>query len=146
MTNDTQEADRRIVVGVDGSDSSKKALRLAADLAEAFGARLHALAIWQYPAEYGWAVPPAAWDPRETMAEILSQTIDAAFGGRPPAGLVSRVLEGGAARVLLDESEGAFMLVVGSRGHGGFAGLLLGSVSSNVAEHATCPVVIAHGV
>jgi nucleotide-binding universal stress UspA family protein len=51
----------------------------------------------------------------------------------------------GAAKVLIDASQGATMLVVGSRGHGGFAGLLLGSVSANVAEHASCPVLIIHG-
>jgi nucleotide-binding universal stress UspA family protein len=56
-----------------------------------------------------------------------------------------RVYEGGAAKVLLDACDGAVMLVVGSRGHGGFAGLLLGSVSANVAEHASCPVFIVHG-
>jgi nucleotide-binding universal stress UspA family protein len=50
-----------------------------------------------------------------------------------------------AAKVLLDVSQGAIMLVVGSRGHGGFAGLLLGSVSANVAEHAPCPVLVIHG-
>ena len=55
------------------------------------------------------------------------------------------VLEGNAARILLDQSVGAFMLVVGSRGHGGFTGLLLGSVSASVAEHAHCPVLVVHG-
>jgi nucleotide-binding universal stress UspA family protein len=55
------------------------------------------------------------------------------------------VSEGGAAKVLLDTSQGAIMTVVGSRGHGGFAGLLLGSVSANVAEHASCPVLVIHG-
>jgi nucleotide-binding universal stress UspA family protein len=49
------------------------------------------------------------------------------------------------AKVLLDESRGATMLIVGSRGHGGFAGLLLGSVSANCAEHATSPVMVIHG-
>jgi nucleotide-binding universal stress UspA family protein len=55
------------------------------------------------------------------------------------------VREGGAAKVLLEVSEGAAMVIVGSRGHGGFTGLLLGSVSANVAEHASCPVLIIHG-
>jgi nucleotide-binding universal stress UspA family protein len=55
------------------------------------------------------------------------------------------VHEGGASKVLLDASEGAIMLVVGSRGHGGFAGLMLGSVSANVAAHASCPVLVIHG-
>ena len=71
----------------------------------------------------------------------------AVFGDQRPAGLKLelQVREGGAAKVLLGASEGADMLVVGSRGHGGFAGLLLGSVSANVAEHASCPVFIVHG-
>ena len=64
----------------------------------------------------------------------------------PDAGAGRRLVnEGGAAGVLLDASQGAIMLVVGSRGHGGFTGLLLGSVSANVAEHATCPVLVIHG-
>jgi len=56
-----------------------------------------------------------------------------------------RVVEGRPAAVLVDESQGADLLVVGSRGHGGFAGLLLGSVSQQCAHHAACPVVIVHG-
>jgi nucleotide-binding universal stress UspA family protein len=67
------------------------------------------------------------------------------FGGRRPPGLRTDVREGNAARVLLEASEGARMLVVGSRGHGGFAGLLLGSVSAACAEHASCPVLVLHG-
>jgi nucleotide-binding universal stress UspA family protein len=67
------------------------------------------------------------------------------FGGDRPAGLVTRVEQGGAARILIDVSQGANLLVVGSRGHGGFAGLLLGSVSSACAEHAACPVLVVHG-
>jgi nucleotide-binding universal stress UspA family protein len=72
-------------------------------------------------------------------------TAEAVFGDQPPAGLQRQVREGGAAKVLLDAGESAIILVVGSRGHGGFAGLLLGSVSANVAEHASCPVLVIHG-
>jgi nucleotide-binding universal stress UspA family protein len=79
------------------------------------------------------------------MEKVLEDTLQAAFGDQLPAGMVAEVREGGAARVLLDAAEGASLLVVGSRGHGGFAGLLLGSVSANVAEHASCPVLIIHG-
>ena len=55
------------------------------------------------------------------------------------------VQEGLPAKVPLDESKGATMLIVGSRGHGGFSGMLLGSVSANCAEHATCPMLVIHG-
>lgn len=145
MTENAGSGQYRIVVGVDGSDHSRKALRWAAQLATIFGARLEAVAAWEYPPSFGWSVVPDDWNPREDTRRMLEQTIEEMFGGQPPAGLELEVGEGTAARVLLDASKDAQLLVVGSRGHGGFAGLLLGSVSANVAEHATCPVLIIHG-
>jgi nucleotide-binding universal stress UspA family protein len=135
----------RIVVGVDGSPSSQQALRWGARAAAAFGAGLDAVTAWDFPAGYGFGSVPSDWDPAQDMRTVLDQTIQAVFGDQPPAGLRRLVNEGGAARVLLNASQGAIMLVVGSRGHGGFAGLLLGSVSANVAEHASCPVLVIHG-
>ena len=135
----------RIVVGVDGSAHSEQALRWAASLAALFGARLEAVSAWDFPASSGWTSIPSDWDPARDMRKVLDDSVRAAFGDQPPAGLQRQVREGGAAKVLLDASQGAIMLVVGSRGHGGFAGLLLGSVSANVAEHAVCPVLVIHG-
>jgi nucleotide-binding universal stress UspA family protein len=135
----------RIVVGVDGSRPSRQALRWAAHLAATFGAGLDAVTAWDFPAGYGWASVPSDWDPAQDMRTVLDETVTEVFGDQPPAGLRRQVTEGGAAKVLLDASQGAIMLVVGSRGHGGFAGLLLGSVSANVAEHASCPVLVIHG-
>ncbi len=135
----------RIVVGVDGSGPSLDALRWAAHFASVFGARLDVVTSWEYPQNFGWATASSEWNPAEDMKNVLDDAIRAVFGDRPPAGVQAVVREGGAARVLLDASQGATMLVVGSRGHGGFAGMLLGSVSSNVAEHAPCPVFIVHG-
>ena len=135
----------RIVVGVDGSQPSQQALRWGAHLAAVFGAGLDAVTAWEFPAMYGWASVPSDWDPAQDMRTALDQTVQEVFGDRRPAGLRRLVNEGGAAGVLLDASQGAIMLVVGSRGHGGFTGLLLGSVSANVAEHATCPVLVIHG-
>jgi nucleotide-binding universal stress UspA family protein len=85
------------------------------------------------------------WDPRVDMDRILNAAVDAAFGPRRPADMNLIVCEGNPVNVLLEHSAGALMLVVGSRGHGGFAGMLLGSVSAAVAEHATCPVLVVHG-
>jgi nucleotide-binding universal stress UspA family protein len=135
----------RIVVGVDGSQPSQQALRWGAHLAATFGASLDAVIAWGIPAAAGWGAVPSDWNPAEDMHKALDETIHEVFGGQPPAGLRRLVQEGGAAEVLLDASRGATMVVVGSRGHGGFAGLLLGSVSSNVAEHASCPVLVIHG-
>ena len=135
----------RIVVGVDGSQHSLDALVWAAHFAAIFGARLDAVAAWEYPQSYGWAAIAPEWDPGQDMAKVLDDAVRAVFDDQPPAGMRLQVREGGAAKVLLGACEGAVMLVVGSRGHGGFVGLLLGSVSANVAEHASCPVFIVHG-
>jgi nucleotide-binding universal stress UspA family protein len=145
MTEGPVAGEHRIVVGVDGSEPSKQALRWGAHLAARFGARLEAVTSWDFPASYGFAAVPSDWDPARDMRQALDETVQAVFGDQPPAGLRREVREGGAAMVLIEASRGATMLVVGSRGHGGFAGLLLGSVSGNVAEHAPCPVLIIHG-
>lgn len=136
---------RRVVVGVDGSDQSKQALRWAANFATSAGAGLDAVAAWEYPTSWGWSAVPLGWSPGHDMEKALTETVDAVFGAQRPKDMRLDVREGNAAKVLLDESRDAIMLVVGSRGHGGFAGLLLGSVSANVAEHATCPVLVVHG-
>ena len=135
----------RIVVGVDGSESSKQALRWAAKVAAPFGAGLVAVAAWDYPVTYGLAAWPQDWDLAKGTEKALTDTVDEVFGAHRPADLELMVRQGGAPAVLLKESVGALMLIVGSRGHGGFAGMLLGSVSANVAEHAPCPVLVVHG-
>jgi nucleotide-binding universal stress UspA family protein len=137
--------DRRIVVGVDGSRHSVEALRWGAYQASALGARLEAVTAWEYPPSFGWAAVPSGWDPVKDMEKVLQDAVREAFGDQLPSGLDLQVREGGAARVLIEASRAATMLVVGSRGHGGFAGMLLGSVSANVAEHSSCPVLIIHG-
>lgn len=135
----------RVVVGVDGSEQSKQALRWAAPFAASVHARLDAVAAWQFPVGYGWGSVPLEWSPGQDMEKVLTETVDEVFGSERPEDMRLAVREGNPARVLLEESEGAVMLVVGSRGHGGFAGLLLGSVSASVAEHASCPVLVVHG-
>ena len=135
----------RIVVGVDGSRHSQDALRWSAHFAAIFGAQLEVVTAWEYPPSFGWAAIAPDWSPAEDMERALNDTVQAVFGDQPPAGMRLEVREGGAAKVLLEACKGAIMLVVGSRGHGGFAGLLLGSVSASVAEHSSCPVFIVHG-
>jgi nucleotide-binding universal stress UspA family protein len=142
---DSSSGGYRIVVGVDGSRHSQHALAWAAHFAAAYGARLDVVAAWEYPQSYGWSAIAPEWSPAGDMEKVLDNAVSSVFGSHPPAGLDLQVREGGAAKVLLEASQNATMLVVGSRGHGGFAGLLLGSVSANVAEHASCPVFISHG-
>jgi nucleotide-binding universal stress UspA family protein len=139
----TQSTGLRIVVGVDGSENSLLALHWAAFLAAPIGATVDAVIAWQLPVSYGWAAPQ--WDPHAEMTAVLNESVQAVFGDRPPVPIRAHAREGGAARVLIEASHGAQMLVVGSRGHGGFVGLLIGSVSASVAEHAACPVLVVHG-
>lgn len=135
----------RIVVGVDGSESSKAALRWATRLLPVTGGWIDAVIAWHPPASYGLAYAPPDWNPEKDAETVLSRAVDEVFGADRPAGMRLIVREGNPAKVLLDESNDADLLVVGSRGHGGFAGLLLGSVSAHCAEHATLPVLVVHG-
>ena len=139
------EAGRRIVVGVDGSAPSKAALAWAVRQAQLTGAAVEAIIAWEYPATYGYAMPAAPeinYNFEEIAAEVVANTIAEVCGQGEPVKITSRVVEGNAAQALLDASAGAELLVIGSRGHGGFVEALLGSVGQHCVHHATCPVVV----
>jgi nucleotide-binding universal stress UspA family protein len=133
----------RIVVGVDGSPDSHDALRWAVAEARVRGATLHLIHAWQPAIVGGNSFLPV---PAETdaMAELATRHLESALGAEDTTGLTVEAVEqcGPAAGVLLDAAADASLVVVGSRGRGGFAGLLLGSVSQQVARHAPCPVVV----
>ena len=137
-----------IVVGVDGSDESKDALRWALAEARLRRARLRCV--------HAWILPPL-FDPsgiagsymrevRETLqqeaTELLGAVVAELAAGFEDVDVEQIVAEGPAARVLTEAAAGADLLVVGSRGLGGFAGLRLGSVSHQGSQHASCPVAI----
>jgi nucleotide-binding universal stress UspA family protein len=133
-----------IVVGVDGSAPSILALRWAGALAPLLKAHIRAVTSWQFQIAVGTFIP-VIWDPEEEARKVCAAAVDTAFDGAPPAGLELVASQGQAAKLLVEESRSAQLVVVGSRGHGGFEGLLLGAVSATVAEHAKCPVLVAHG-
>ncbi len=149
MATPDEPADPRIVVGVDGSEHSKQALRWATSLAAQVGATVDAVLAWEFPTTVGWSAGtyvPDTWNPEIDAEQTLDAAIDDVFGAARPAGLRAVLREGNAAKTLLEQSEGATMLVVGGRGHhGGFTGRLLGSASAHCAENATCPVLVVHG-
>jgi nucleotide-binding universal stress UspA family protein len=134
-----------IVVGVDGSEPSIEALRQAATMADALGSTVTAVACWRYPPAYDSFVA-VEWAPEKDAAQVLEESLASAYGDSRPAGLRTLVRQGQPASVLIDESATADMLVVGSRGLGGFTGLLLGSVSAACAAHAHCPVLVVRHV
>lgn len=143
MNSEPQQQHTRIVVGVDGSEQSQLALHWAAQLAPSLDCLVEAVIAWHYPSAYA-AVVPEGWDPEHDAKTALEEAVDAAFGENRPNEMRLLVRQGLPAKVLLDAGVGARMLIVGSRGHGGFTGLLLGSVSGAVAEHAPCPVLVVH--
>ena len=137
---------RLVVVGVDGSEASSAALRWAADEARLRGATLKVVEAWHVPSVgYGAyvALPPDSFEDwaKQTSASLEEQ-LTKVLGEEPGPSVVREVLEGPAAKAILEAATGAELVVVGSRGRGGFSGLLLGSVSAQVAHHARCPVTI----
>jgi len=135
-----------IVVGVDGSEESREALRWALEEARLRQATLRAVNAWTFPAIFGPTyIPPEMLDKRliEEQAEKTLSDAVAEVAGENPLAYVERIVtEGPAAQALVEAAADADLLVVGSRGHGGFTGLLLGSVSQQCAHHAPCAVVI----
>jgi nucleotide-binding universal stress UspA family protein len=140
----------RIVVGVDGTGAAQEALAWAVQQAELTGATVEAVIAWHYPVACGGGpfAPVAVLDTdfAGTAGRVLANAISAAADPAGPVKVSSTVREGDAAQVLIDAAEGADLLVVGSRGHGGFAEALLGSVSQHCVHHARCPVVIIPGL
>lgn len=141
MSTTVSSAKERIVVGVDGSEASTDALHWAARQATLTGADLTAVIAWHFPVLAGDS-------PLSTVPDWHTEALAAMDGLIEKAGLpqslpTSReVVEGQPAKVLIEAAAGADLLVVGSRGHGGFRGLLLGSVSEQVCAHAPCPVLV----
>ncbi|GAA4771216.1 MULTISPECIES: universal stress protein [Streptomyces] len=138
----------RIVVGVDGSEPSVKALRWAVRQAGLSGETLEAVISWEYPAA-GWAamVPslPPDFDPEEMASKILDDTLERTLGAEAAASVQRTVVVGNPAQALMERAEGADLLVVGDRGYSGFKAALLGSVGLHLSQHAPCPVVVVRG-
>ena len=142
MAEAAAEDDARIVVGVDGSPSSKAALGWAVQQTRLIGARVEAVTAWQFPAYYGWGLLPDSADVESIARSMLEEAIAGAATLARGVEIQPMVRPGNAAGVLLDRAKGAQLLVVGSRGHGGFTEALLGSVGQHCVHHATCPVVV----
>lgn len=139
-----------IVVGVDGSDGGAAALEFAAGEAAFRGARLRVVSAWQVPAAaYGghFAPPldPTTWDVfRGRAQEVADDALAAVKKLHPKLEAEALPVHGQPADVLLEHSTDAALVIVGRRGLGGFRSLLLGSVSQQVVQHATCPVVVVN--
>lgn len=133
-----------IIVGVDGSDSSVEALREGEKLAVALGARVKAVACWNFPTVYQVRFSLGSIDFKGAAQDGLDNAVERAFGLEWPESFTADLVQGSARPTLIEASRDATLLVLGRRGIGGFKGLLLGSVSAACIAHAHCPVVIVH--
>jgi nucleotide-binding universal stress UspA family protein len=133
-----------VIVGVDGSPDSVRALGWACRRAETCGDRVRAICAWSLASSgEDWIMPPGMKAEGQRRAErVLQDAAEVARRNLPAAQVETVVVEGPAARVLVEMSADADALVVGSRGLGGFSGLLLGSVSQQCVHHAHCPVTV----
>jgi nucleotide-binding universal stress UspA family protein len=138
---ETTEHQRRIVVGVDGSPASLGALEWAVRQASLTGAVVEAVTAWHFPAAVGGypIIDQTDWEANAQAIQDLA--VKEALGDEATS-LVRRIAQGHPVRVLLAAAAEAELLVVGSRGHGGFTGMLLGSVSEHVVAHSPCAVVV----
>jgi len=143
MNSSRDDEARRIVVGVDGFESSKAALRWAIHQAGLTGAVVEAVTAWQIPAGSGLVPPADMPDYQDDARTVLTEAI--AEMGTVDVEILPRVVKGPAGQLLVDAAEGADLLVVGCRGHSGLAEALIGSVSRYCVHHALCPVVIMRG-
>ncbi|KAA0919689.1 universal stress protein [Dietzia sp. ANT_WB102] len=132
-----------VVVGVDGGPDSLRALQWASDYASAVGAPLIALTAYELPTVYG-PYAMAGWESATELEnaarEMLADAVRESLGDN--AKVEQHVLRGHPAEAIVAASQDARLVVVGSRGRGGFKGMLLGSVSQHVVPHAHCPVVV----
>lgn len=143
----TTELSNRVVVGVDDSDGSSSALLWAIDEAARRGATLEVVHTWSVPylvslVELGTTIDDPSWFEKvatETLDRLLNGALDQTES-RPTIERV--VVQQDPAPALIETARGADLLVVGTRGRGGFKGLMLGSVSQQVVQHAPCPVVV----
>lgn len=141
----TDGGTERVVVGVDGSPSAALALAWAVRYAKAVGASIRAVMAWHFPTAVGApTVAPASVraDVEQAKQAELDKAVAVTLGDSPAVKVETKIVYGHPARVLIDESADADLLVVGSRGHGGFTGMMLGSVSTHCVTHAACPVAV----
>jgi nucleotide-binding universal stress UspA family protein len=141
----TTPAPRRIVVGTDGSENSLAAIKWALHEGSLRGVAVDVIHSWQFTPmadPIGVAVIPPSADLQAAAQKVLTTAMNKVANERKGVVVHEIVVQGSAVSTLLDAARTAELVVVGRRGHGGFVGLLLGSVATQVVNHAKCPVVV----
>ena len=135
-------AERRIVVGVDGSPPSERALDWAVAEVRRTGAALHLVSAWTFPMALGYAFTTTVHEVQQSAQDVIDRAVAHVGEVAGDVTVTGETSEQAPAPALMAAAKGADLLVVGSRGLGGFRGLLIGSVSQYCTRHATCSVVV----
>jgi nucleotide-binding universal stress UspA family protein len=136
---------KQIIVGVDGSENSKRALAWALEEARLRGTGVCLLHAWHQVYSSGYPLVPVAYEPEiyeKAAQELMAEMLEAVGAATAEVAVETKIVQGGAATALINAGHDAELLVVGARGTGGFLGLVLGSVATQVTSHAPCPVVV----
>ncbi|MBE9373237.1 universal stress protein [Saccharopolyspora sp. HNM0983] len=133
---------KTVVVGIDGSNESKDALRWAADYVSVLGGLLHAVTVWSQPVQLGYRLPYPDDELKRRAQESLDEAISPIRTEYPKLDLRTHLLRGNVEDEFVRLSEQADLLVLGNKGHGTLTGVFVGSVALKLVHHARCPVTV----
>ncbi len=131
-----------VVVGIDGSEESGRALRWGAEYVHHRGGIVHAICVWAQPVQLGYRLPTSDRELEEHGQAMLDSAVTTARQEFPDVQLKQRLIRGHVVDELIEFSKQADLMVLGNKGHGAFTGMLVGSVAMKVVHHATCPVLV----
>ncbi len=131
-----------VIVGVDGSAESSRALRWAADYVTQLGGVVHAITVWHQPVQFGYRLATSDADLEQRARRSLEDTVAPVRADYPNLDLKSRLLRGHVVDEMVGLSNQADLMVLGNKGHGAFTGMMVGSVALKLVHHSRCPVTV----
>ena len=131
-----------VVVGVDGSQESVRALRWAADHVRQVGGIVHAVTVWHQPVQFGYRFPPTDAELEKQGKQALDSAMAQVKPDFPSLDIQAKLIRGQVIDEFVKLSRQADLMVVGNKGHGAFTGMLVGSVAMKIVHHAVCPVTV----
>ncbi|KEI44545.1 universal stress protein [Saccharopolyspora rectivirgula] len=133
---------KTVVVGIDGSDESARALRWAADYVREVGGLVHAITVWHQPVQFGYRLHVSDGDLEQQARSSLTKVVEPVKAEYPDVDIRPRLIRGHVVDELVGLSMQADLMVAGNKGHGAFTGMMVGSVALKLVHHARCPVTI----
>lgn len=131
-----------VLVGIDGSAESGRALRWACDYVSQLGGVVHAVTVWHQPIQFGYRLATTDSDLEKRAQRSLDEVVDPVREEYPQVDLKPRLLRGHEVDEMVGLSHQADLMVLGNKGHGAFTGMMVGSVALKLVHHARCPVTV----